>query len=131
MSAHRATASTVPHPPDGERMCRVREVLDRVADKWSLTVIHQLAWGPKRFTELKRGIEGVSQRMLTVTLRGLERDGLVSRTVYPVVPPRVEYRLTPLGETLLETVCQIMAWSVEHLDDIDEARKRYDAQRES
>jgi DNA-binding HxlR family transcriptional regulator len=110
-----------------ELTCRVRDVLNRVGDKWSLTVIHQLAWGPKRFTELLRDVHGVSQRMLTVTLRGLERDGLLSRTVYPTVPPRVDYQLTELGRTLLDTVCQLMAWTLDHLDDIEQARERYNA----
>jgi len=106
--------------------CEVREVLDRVGDKWSVYVIHMLGGGTMRFSELKRGIEGISQRMLTVTLRGLERDGLVSRTVYPVVPPRVDYALTSLGETLLEAVCALFNWSEEHRTDIDAARARYD-----
>ena len=74
--------------------CRIREILERVGDKWSLQVIFHLGDGPLRFTSLKRSIDGVSQRMLTVTLRGLERDGIVSRTMYPVIPPRVEYALT-------------------------------------
>lgn len=107
--------------------CEVREVLDRVGDKWSVYVIHTLGGGgTMRFSELKRSIQGISQRMLTVTLRGLERDGLVSRTVYPVVPPRVDYELTPLGETLLETVCSLVNWSEEHRADIDAARVQYD-----
>jgi DNA-binding HxlR family transcriptional regulator len=110
-----------------ELTCRVRDVLNRVGDKWSLTVIHELAWGPKRFTELLRDVHGVSQRMLTVTLRGLERDGLLSRTVYPTVPPRVDYQLTELGRTLLDTVCQLMAWTLDHIDDIERARERYNA----
>lgn len=110
-----------------ELTCQVRDVLDRIGDKWSLTVIHELAWGPRRFTELLRSVDGVSQRMLTVTLRGLERDGLVSRTVFPTVPPRVDYQLTDLGTTLLDTICQLMAWTVEHLDEIGRARQRYDA----
>lgn len=106
--------------------CEVREVLDRVGDKWSVHVIHMLGGGTRRFSELRRGIDGISQRMLTVTLRGLERDGLVSRTVYPVVPPRVDYELTPLGETLLETVCSLVGWAEAHRGDIDAARERYD-----
>jgi DNA-binding HxlR family transcriptional regulator len=81
--------------------CRAREILDRVGDKWSLYAIALLGGGTRRFTELKRGIDGISQRMLTVTLRGLERDGIVTRTQYPVVPVRVEYALTPMGRTLL------------------------------
>jgi DNA-binding HxlR family transcriptional regulator len=102
-------------------------VLDRIADKWSLAVVHQLSTTPvMRFTELQRGIDGISQRMLTSTVRVLERDGLVERTVHPVVPPRVDYRLTPLGRTLMGTVCTLMTWAVEHADDIDEARAAYD-----
>jgi DNA-binding HxlR family transcriptional regulator len=113
-------------------MCRARQMLDRIGDKWSLAVIHQLGTGgTKRFTELRRGIDGISQRMLTATVRTLERDGLVRRTVYPVVPPRVDYTLTPLGETLLGTVCQLLSWTVEHADEIDRARAEYDAATES
>jgi DNA-binding HxlR family transcriptional regulator len=109
------------------RMCHARQILDRVGDKWSLAVIHQLGQHKvMRFTELQRGVQGISQRMLTVTVRALERDGLVERTVHPVVPPRVDYRLTPLGDTLLGTVCNLMEWSYEHADDIDGARAAYD-----
>jgi DNA-binding HxlR family transcriptional regulator len=111
----------------GDENCHVRDVLDRVGDKWSIHVVYLLANGPMRFTELKREVEGISQRMLTVTLRGLEREGLVGRTVYPVVPPRVEYRLTALGETLLDAVSQLMGWTLDHVSDIDLARKTYDA----
>lgn len=106
---------------------RAREVLDRIGDKWSLEVIHCLQNGSTRFMELKRSVDGISQRMLTVTLRGLERDGLVRRTVYAVVPPRVDYELTALGETLLAKVCGLVAWTDDHLDDIARARKDYDA----
>lgn len=106
--------------------CRIREVLDRVGDKWSLTVISELGHHSRRFTELKNAIPGISQRVLTATLRGLERDGLVSRTVHPVVPPRVDYELTPLGLTLLETAWTLMNWALEHMDEIDEARAAYD-----
>ena len=83
--------------------CEVRNILDRIADKWSLLVIYELADGVRRFTELRREIDGISQRMLTLTLRQLEREGLVSRKVFAVVPPRVDYQLTPLGSTLLDT----------------------------
>jgi DNA-binding HxlR family transcriptional regulator len=109
--------------------CRAREILDRVGDKWSVTAVAALGHGPRRFTELKRGLPGISQRMLTATLRRLERDGLVARTVYPVVPPRVDYELTPLGRSLLETAWQLMNWAVEHIDDIDKARADYDGRR--
>jgi DNA-binding HxlR family transcriptional regulator len=107
--------------------CRARDVLDRIGDKWSVYVIGLLGDGPRRFTDLLRTIDGISQRMLTVTLRGLERDGLVTRRVYPVVPPRVEYDLTPSGHTLLVTVRQLIDWADDHTGDIDAARARYDA----
>ena len=108
--------------------CRgAHEILDRVGDKWSLYVIFQLGAGTKRFTQLKGDIDGISQRMLTVTLRGLERDGIVSRTMYPVIPPRVDYTLTKLGRTLLDSVSTLIGWAEEHLEEIDTARKAYDA----
>ncbi len=107
--------------------CRIREILERVGDKWSLQVIFHLGAGPQRFTSLKRSIDGVSQRMLTVTLRGLERDGIVSRTMYPVIPPRVEYALTPLGATLLDAVGALVSWADAHLAEVDAARAAYDA----
>jgi DNA-binding HxlR family transcriptional regulator len=107
--------------------CEVRTILDRIADKWSLLVICVLADGTKRFTELRREIEGISQRMLTLTLRQLEREGLVSRTVFPVVPPRVDYELTELGSTLLDTIQALVAWAGEHGNEIREARDAYDA----
>jgi len=107
--------------------CRASEVLGRVGDKWSLQVIFRLGGGARRFTDLKRSIDGISQRMLTVTLRGLERDGIVTRTMYPVVPPRVDYALTPMGETLQEAACILIRWTQTHLDEIDTARAEYDA----
>ncbi len=110
-----------------DRLCHARQVLDRIGDKWSINVIHQLGQHEvMRFTELQRAIGGISQRMLTVTLRALERDGLVERTVHPVVPPRVDYVLSPLGHTLLGSICQLMTWVVDHVDDIDRARAAYD-----
>ena len=112
--------------------CHAREMLVRIADKWSMYVIHVLAKdSPLRFNELKRRVDGVSQRMLTVTLRGLERDGLVLRTMYPEVPPRVEYELTPLGETLRGIVCQVVTWSEAHLPEVDAARAQFDKQERS
>lgn len=107
--------------------CRIREILERVGDKWSLQVIFHLGDAPQRFTSLKRSIDGVSQRMLTVTLRGLERDGIVSRTMYPVIPPRVEYALTPLGATLLDAAGTLVSWADAHLAEVDAARAAYDA----
>ncbi|MGH7561805.1 MAG: winged helix-turn-helix transcriptional regulator [Gemmatimonadales bacterium] len=119
-----------PAPPELERTparCHAREIMMRIADKWSMYVIHVLAQeSPLRFNELKRRVNGVSQRMLTVTLRGLERDGLVRRAMYPEVPPRVEYELTPLGETLRSTVCKLVTWSESHLAEVDAARAAYD-----
>lgn len=106
--------------------CQARAVLERVGDKWSLYAIFALGDGARRFTELKRSIDGVSQRMLTVTLRGLERDGIVSRTVYPVIPPRVEYALTPMGRTLLDAVGALISWADGHLAEIEAARDDYD-----
>jgi DNA-binding HxlR family transcriptional regulator len=108
--------------------CHVRELLDRIGDKWTVHVIVLLAKaGTLRFSDLRRRAEGISQRMLTVTLRGLERDGLVARTVHPEVPPRVEYTLTPLGETVRDIVRSLMDWSSAHVADVAAARARYDA----
>lgn len=109
--------------------CEVRQILDRVADKWSLLVIALLDCQSMRFTELRREIEGISQRMLSVTLRQLERDGLVTRTVHPVVPPRVDYALTPLGRTLHETIKALVTWTEEHQHEIAQARAAYDARQ--
>jgi DNA-binding HxlR family transcriptional regulator len=107
--------------------CRgVASILARVGDKWSVFVIMMLGDGPKRFNELKRMISGISQRMLTLTLRGLERDGLVTRTVYPIVPPRVEYELTKLGRSLLEPVSELGAWARKNRAAIADARERFD-----
>jgi DNA-binding HxlR family transcriptional regulator len=106
--------------------CRAREVLDRVGDKWSMYVIALLGQGTKRFSELRREIDAITPRMLTVTLRTLERDGLITRTVYPVIPPKVEYALTSMGETLLKTVTALVEWAATHLSEIDAARERYD-----
>lgn len=110
-----------------EEACEVRHILDRVGDKWSLLVITLLGQGPRRFTELRREIDTISQRMLTLTLRQLERDGLVSRTVYPVVPPRVDYALTPLGFTLRDTIQALVDWTLAHREEIVSARAAYDA----
>jgi DNA-binding HxlR family transcriptional regulator len=114
-------------PGGGPSPCRAREVLQRVGDKWSVYVIALLGQGTKRFTELHRSIDGITARMLTVTLRGLERDGIVTRTIHPVIPPRVEYALTPMGRTLLDTIGQLVAWTDSHLPEIEAARAEYDA----
>jgi DNA-binding HxlR family transcriptional regulator len=112
---------------DTREDCQVRQILDRIADKWSLLVIALLENRRLRFTELRREIDGVSQRMLTVTLRSLERDGLVKRTVHPVVPPRVEYELTSLGRTLHATIQSLVTWTERHQEEIAAARSAYDA----
>ena len=105
----------------------VREVLHRVGDKWSVQIVALVGDGPMRFSDLRRSIEGISQRMLTLTLRGLERDGLVTRTVFPEIPPRVEYELTRLGKTLLEPISALADWAEEYRTSIQEARAKYDA----
>ena len=117
--------------PDDQRdpgECRtISETLARIGDKWTVLVVELLRDGPMRFNELRRTIHGISQRMLTLTLRGLERDGLVTRTVYPTIPPRVEYELTTLGRTLREPLCAIAAWARTHRSAIDRAQKLFDA----
>ncbi|MEU8227273.1 helix-turn-helix domain-containing protein [Kribbella sp. NPDC048915] len=112
---------------DHREDCEVRQILDRIGDKWSMLVIALLDNRCMRFTELRKTIDGISQRMLTVTLRQLERDGLVRRTVHPVVPPRVDYELTPLGVTLHATVQSLVTWTETHQTEIAAARARYDA----
>ncbi|NLS20158.1 helix-turn-helix transcriptional regulator [Rhizobium sp. P40RR-XXII] len=113
----------IPHFDD----CRmVREILDRIGDKWSLYIIAVLKDGPLRFNELRRRIDGISQRMLTLTLRGLERDGLVTRTLFPTIPPRVDYELTKSGRELLGPVMALVGWATANQDVIHEARAQYD-----
>lgn len=121
-----APARTEGKSVEDERCGLVREVLTRVGDKWSVLIVVQLGGGRKRFTEIKRAIDGISQRMLTLTLRGLERDGLVERTVFPTVPPRVEYALTPLGQTLLATVTELFRWATDNGAEIRRARATFD-----
>ena len=118
-----------PGPAGEPSSCRAREVLQRVGDKWSMYVIDLLGQDTMRFTELHRGVNGITARMLTVTLRGLERDGIVTRTIHPVIPPRVDYALTPMGRTLLATIGQLVAWADSHLDEIEAARVAYDARQ--
>jgi DNA-binding HxlR family transcriptional regulator len=113
-------------PPPGEEGCALREVLDRIGDKWSVIVVVLLSDGPRRFTELLRSIDGISQRMLTVTLRSLERDGLVLRTVHPTVPPKVEYELTATGRALREPLAVLVRWAEEHRAGIARSRAAYD-----
>jgi DNA-binding HxlR family transcriptional regulator len=113
------------HVPDS--CVAIREVLNRVGDKWSVLIVGLLADGPKRFSELRRAIEGISQRMLTLTLKGLERDGLVTRTVYPTIPLRVEYGLTELGRTLRKPIQSLAKWAQENREGVQRARNQYDA----
>ncbi|XVV16817.1 winged helix-turn-helix transcriptional regulator [Actinoplanes sp. CA-131856] len=113
----------LPEHPD----CGIRDVLDRVGDKWSVLVIVELAGGPRRFRQLQRAIDGISQRMLTLTVRRLERDGLVARTVYATVPAQVDYRLTDTGASLTHLVKALADWSLEHRAGIAESRRSYDA----
>ncbi len=107
--------------------CRaVSDVLARVGDKWSVLVVSRLGDGPMRFNELRRSIGGISQRMLTLTLRGLERDGLLTRTAFPTIPPRVDYALTPLGRDLLNPVSALGAWAIRNQPKIARAREQFD-----
>lgn len=107
----------------------MHEMLGHLADKWTLMVLDALAFQKKlRFSVLMEDVPGISQKMLTKTLRQLERDGLLVRTVYPVVPPRVEYQLTPLGESLGESVCAVWTWVEAHLNDVEKCRRTYDRQ---
>jgi DNA-binding HxlR family transcriptional regulator len=112
--------------------CRaISEVLARVGDKWSVLVVSKLGGGTKRFNELRREIGGISQRMLTLTLRGLERDGLVMRTIVPTSPPGVEYGLTSLGRDLLQPVSALSAWAIRNQGKIAQAREKFDARADS
>jgi DNA-binding HxlR family transcriptional regulator len=110
--------------------CPVREVLDRVSGKWSVQILVAAAHGPIRFTELERSIEGISRRMLTLTLRNLERDGLVTRTVHPAVPPKVEYELTPVARELHETLQRLTDWAERNRVYIAESRAAYDEEHQ-
>lgn len=109
--------------------CPVQEVIDRVAGKWSVGILVAAAHGPIRFTELERAINGISRRMLTLTLRNLERDGLLIRTVYPTVPPKVEYTVTPMAMELYQSLIGLTTWAERHRGSIAAAREAYDRQR--
>ena len=115
---------------ESHRCQRITPVLNRVGDKWSMQIVMALGFGSRRFSELKREIDGISQRMLTLSLRGLERDGLINRHVTPSIPPRVDYELTELGLSLREPVRALGAWASEHIDCIRAAQERFDAQAE-
>ncbi|MFC9328586.1 winged helix-turn-helix transcriptional regulator [Kitasatospora sp. NPDC057015] len=107
--------------------CGIREVLDRIGDKWSVLVVVELAQGVRRFRELQRAVHGISQRMLTLTVRRLERDGLVTRTVHATVPPQVDYELTETGQSLTHLVRALADWSADHRAGIAESRRQWDA----
>ncbi|WP_315720566.1 MULTISPECIES: helix-turn-helix domain-containing protein [unclassified Bradyrhizobium] len=121
----------LPAQPDHNDCRGVAAILARVGDKWSVFVIMMLQDGPKRFNELKRLVGGISQRMLTLTLRGLERDGLVTRTVFPTIPPRVDYELTDLGRGLSQPVQALGQWATQHQEQIEQARSRFDARKDA
>ncbi|MDE1991013.1 MAG: helix-turn-helix transcriptional regulator [Rhizobiaceae bacterium] len=115
-------------PPGGD--CKaVGEILSRVGDKWSIQIVVALRSGPRRFNEIKRRVGGISQQMLTRTLKTLERDGMVERTVRPSTPPQVDYTLTPLGHSLSETVHQLAEWAAAHRGNIEDNRLRYDGRQ--
>jgi len=125
-------AAAPDHPPASDPRVEslVNELIGRVADKWTMLALDLLAErGEMRFTQIGKAIPGISQKMLTQTLRQMERDGLVVRTVHPVVPPRVEYRLTPLGLGLGEAFCGVWLWAEANLDAVETARQAFDAQR--
>lgn len=120
----------VPAPPDASLDCRqVSEVLNRIGDKWTMQVVAELRDRPRRFNELKRRVGGISQQMLTRTLKALERDGMVERTVCPTTPPQVEYALTALGRSLSVPVRQLAQWARGHLAIIHDNRRQYDSKR--
>jgi DNA-binding HxlR family transcriptional regulator len=110
--------------------CPTRQVVSRIGDRWSLLVLYALGGGTRRFSELRRDLEGISQKMLTQTLRALERDGMVERRIYPVVPPKVEYRLTELGLGLAGEIAAIRLWAYSHMDEIEAAREAFDRRAE-
>src|ERR1700722_6244703 len=126
-TAPRGLASNAPRGHSPESCIAVREILDRVGDKWSVLLVVLLTDRPRRFSDLLRSIEGISQRMLTHTLKALERDGLVLRTVYPTIPPKVEYALTDLGRTLLGPITALAGWAQPRASAIQAARMAYDA----
>lgn len=104
----------------------VNDILSTIGDKWTVLIVVTLSKGPMRFNEIRRAIGGISQRMLTLTLRGLERDGLATRTVFPTVPPRVDYALTELGKTLISPITAVASWAIEHRSEVADARTNFD-----
>jgi DNA-binding HxlR family transcriptional regulator len=117
----------IPVPSEEYDACPVTDVVRRLGDRWTMLILILLGRRPHRFNELHRSVEGISQRMLTRALRTLDRDGLVARTVYPTIPPSVEYDLTPLGRTLLTPLSALADWAVDHGEEIATARNRHDA----
>ena len=113
----------------GNEDCVVGDLLDRIGDTWTLLIVLHLGTGKQRFSQLRRGVNGISQRMLTQTLRGLERDGMVTRTVFPTNPPSVEYELTALGSSLLSTVRHVFEWAMNNQTAITDARRLFDARQ--
>ena len=124
------TLAEEPLSPHGLRCRSIVPILHRIGDKWSILIVMMLAHGPRRFNELKRMIDGISQRMLTLNLRGLEREGLISRKVFPTIPPKVEYALTDLGRSLCCHVVAIGKWAEANYDAIQDARQAVDARAE-
>ena len=110
---------------------RIAPILARIGDKWSILVVMRLGEGPVRFNELRRRIGGISQRMLTFTLRGLERDGFLTRTMFPTIPPRVDYELTALGQSLLQPIQHLGNWAMSNADSIQQAQRRFDQTQEA
>lgn len=122
------TTPAVVHPYDVYcEACPTRLVLDRLADKWVVLILGRLALRPMRFNQLRRDIQGVSQKVLSQSLKKLERDGLLHRRAFPTVPVTVEYSITPLGETLAARIAEIARWAEQHIEAVQEAQKRYDA----
>jgi DNA-binding HxlR family transcriptional regulator len=113
-------------PMVNDRSCPSRLILDHLADKWAVLIVVRLSFGTMRFAELRRAVDGISQKMLTVTLRDLERDGLVIRKLYASVPPKVEYSLTPLGSSLVDKVNELCAWAEANIAEVLKARERFD-----
>jgi DNA-binding HxlR family transcriptional regulator len=117
--------------PEKLDVCTVLEVINRISGKWAIGILLEATRGPVRFTELERSVAGISRRMLTLTLRNLERDGLLDRTIYPTVPPRVEYEATPMAKELYQSLSGLLGWAEQHRDDIAAARVAYDGQAAS
>lgn len=122
--------NTLLHHPASEDCRTLASIIGRAGDKWSVLIVVLLGHGPKRFNEIKRSVPGISQRMLTFTVRGLERDGLLTRTVYPTTPPRVDYELTPLGSTLWCALEPFSNWARKNMNEIVAARAAFDAKEE-